>query len=108
MKPETIELLVKMIKAKAEGLAEKIKELEAEMTAYLVETRDNLPEDHSTRHMINFHFAAQALNEALVRERKVMAAQALSSFIPQFVRICALDSWLSGDALVPKDDAPGS
>jgi|WetSurMetagenome_2_1015567.scaffolds.fasta_scaffold01177_5 hypothetical protein len=108
MRPETIELLVKMIKAKTEGSPEKLKELEAEMTAYLVKTRDDLPADHSTRHMINFHFAAQALHEALVREQKMMAAQALSSFIPQFVKICALDSWLSGDALIPKDDVPGS
>ena len=96
MRPETLEMLVKLIKARTEGSPEKIKELEAEMTAYLVETRDKLPEDHSTRHMINFHFAAQALHEALMRENKVMAASALSSFVPQFVKVCALDNWLSG------------
>ena len=42
MRPETLEMLVKLIKARTEGSPEKIKELEAEMTAYLVKMRAEL------------------------------------------------------------------
>jgi predicted transcriptional regulator len=62
---------------------------------------------------INFHFAAQALHEALVKEKKMMAAQALRSFIPQFVKVCTIETWLTRDnegnvQFAEKESAPGS